>query len=294
MARTQRQPARSNTCGAGSEKARARAEAEQQLVDTVRTLAKELPAHPERKVGPLFADLFSALPGVEAPEIVHAAARSAREARADPDARATFFALVTQLWHFLRASGALDAGRARVLAERLGPCADHPALLFYLEADAAAHGLPEARSAFAAELDRRFPAFRRGRGHAAVDGALLEALGATPQRAPGLALTLHPGGQLAALRAPGEGGPELTLERAGGRGRFTHTGRRGGYGFHVDERYADGQVHATLYSPWHDGATCSEDREWVCWVLECVGAIVEAAERAAARPRTRAKRARAR
>ncbi len=281
--RTAAEPA--TCCRLRSERQEARELAEQELRDTVKTLAETLPEHPDRPVGALFAQLFSTLPGLEAPALLHAAAKGARAARRDPDARRTFFALGVKLWTRLLEAGALDAGRARVLAECLAPCAELPALLFLLECDAAGHSLPEAAAAFAGELDRRFPAFRRRRGQAAVDRPLLSALGATPEDTPGLELALHPNGALASLRVPGEKGPSLTLDAAGGSGRYSHTGKRGGYGFHVDERYSKGAVHTTLYSPWHDGSEGDEAKEWVVWVLECIGSVVAEAALAKRRPK---------
>jgi hypothetical protein len=277
MART-RSEARSS-CRLNSERDDARAKLEQELRDTAKTIADTLPESEGRAVGPLFADLFSALPGVEAPASLREAAKGVATAREDADARQTFFALGVKLWTRLVEADAMEQGRARVLAERLAPCAELPALLFFLERDAADHGLVEGEAVFAHELDRRFPSFRRGRGHAAIERPLLDALGATPESKPRLQLELHPNGRLASLRVAAEGGPSLTLSAGGGAGRFTHTGTRGGYGFHVDERYAEGRVHTTLNSPWHDGCESSEAKEWVCWVLECLGSIVAEAER---------------
>jgi hypothetical protein len=277
----------SSTCRLNTERRDARAKLEQELRDTAKTIADTLPEVPDRAVGPLFADLFAALPGVDAPALLRDAAKGVEKAREDPDARQTFFALGVKLWTRLAEADAMEGDRARVLAERLAPCAELPAFLFFLERDAADHGLANAEAVFARELDRRFPAFRRGRGHAAIDRPLLGALGATPESHARLQLELHPNGHLASLRVPGDDGPSLTLSPGGGAGHFVHTGQQGGYGFHIDERYAKGQVHATLNSPWHDGSESSETKEWVCWVLECIGSIVSAAERAPPKKRKR-------
>lgn len=247
--------------------ATARERAERQILDSIETLATELPTAVDRPLGALLAALFSELGVV--PDVVRDAARSAATARELPDVRQRFFALVSRFWDFLGESDALGAERARVIASHLARCADHPALLFFFERDATSRGLSAASRCFARELALRFPHFRRQRQRAVIDRTLLELLGA-----PAELLRFHSNGHLASFAVPVRDGPSLTLDARPGSGRFSQVGKRGGSGFVIDERFSAGRVHTTFNSPWHDGVESSEPGEWVCWVLQNVGTIV--------------------
>ena len=240
---------------------------ETELRDTVKTLNGALQRKSPPLASVLLADLFSALPGVPASKTLAAAAERTATALQSADARAVFFSLGVQLWNRLGASKALSRERALVLATRLAPCARFPALLFFLEQDARARGFDESAQAFGDELDEAFPSFRAARGVATFGLPLLEALGATRAA---LKLKLDEHGDL--KRIGFENGVTLTITGPG-EGSFSETGKRGGYGFHVGERYSGGQVHTTLCSPWHDGEESSATKEWVCWVLECISSI---------------------
>jgi hypothetical protein len=240
---------------------------EHELRQTVKTLEGATKRkHPPPPASALLADLFASLPGVRVPDAVTALAHQAGRALHDADARATFFSLGVALWNRLSAHQALSRERALVLAERLAPCAKFPELLFFLECDADTRGFDEVRAVFAATLDEHFPRFRATRGTATFGLRLLEAVGATHDA---ITLELDDDGQ---LKRALKNGVVLHLS-APGTGSFTQTGKRGGYGFHVSEKYEGGAVHTTLCSPWHDGAESSENKEWVCWVLECLSAL---------------------
>jgi hypothetical protein len=261
---------------------------EAELRETVATLA----ALAEPSVPPvsaLLADLFAALKGTasDAGSSLQEAAARAELALQDASARATFFSLGVQLWQRLAGGGALTAARAEVLAPRLARCARFPALLFWLECDARTRGLDDAARLFATELDEAFPRFRAHRGRGTFEPELLDAVGAGA-----LSLELQHGVLREASVDDGRSRTSLVITGPG-EGRFASSGKRGGYGFIVDERYSGGAVHTTLYSPWHDGSESREEREWVCWVLECLGSLTQAA-RAATRGRTGPRRPRAR
>lgn len=93
------------------------------------------------------------------------------------------------------------------------------------------------------------------------------------------AATFHPSGHLARVHVPGDRKRhgELTLEARYGAGRLAVTGHRGGSGFAIDERYADGRVRSTFYSPWHDGEESSAAYPWARWVAESLRALADVA-----------------
>lgn len=241
---------------------------ETELRDTVKTLNGALRRKSPRLASVLLADLFAELPGVPASKTLQDAAARTATALQDTEARAVFFSLGLQLWNRLSATNALSRERARVLATRLAPCAGFPQLLFFLERDADARGFDDVKAVFAGELDDAFPSFRAQRGVSTFGLPLLHALGATRD---GIDVKLDSNEQLKRLSVK-NGGPTLNLT-APGVGTFSETGKAGGYGFAVGEKYEAGAVHTTFCSPWHDGEESTEKKEWVCWVLECIGSI---------------------
>jgi hypothetical protein len=187
------------------------------------------------------------------------------------------------LWNQLIELEALSAPRAAVIARALAAVVTSPAQLFFFEHQAAGLRLEEATRSFAAALDRQHPNFRPRRSRLKIERALLEDAGFDLAR---LDASFHPDGHLRALSPPpGIDGPRLELDPTPGRGRYSETGKRGGYGFVVEERYADGHARGVLCSPWHDGEEYRTPKEWLIWVLECVGEI------ASRRPVKRSRRA---
>lgn len=242
---------------------------ETELRDTVKTLNGALKRRSPPLASVLLADLFAALPGVPVSKALQEAAARTATALQDSDARAVFFSLGVQLWNRLGATDALSRERAKVLATRLAPCARFPELLFFLEQDARSRGFDDVETLIAAELDDAFPSFRAQRGVATFSLPLLDALGATRD---GLDVKLDEHQQLKRLSVKGKGGPTLTITSAGV-GTFSETGKSGGYGFAVGEKYERGAVHTTFCSPWHDGEESTQEMEWLCWVLQCIGSI---------------------
>ncbi|HTR49430.1 MAG TPA: hypothetical protein VMJ10_01910 [Kofleriaceae bacterium] len=62
----------------------------------------------------------------------------------------------------------------------------------------------------------------------------------------------------------------LSLDTARCTGEFELVEPRGGSGTAIYETYADGAVHTTLCTPWHDGTESTEPKIWTRWVMDCI------------------------
>lgn len=245
--------------------------ARRELEGSAMTVVEAVRAEPENVRARLCADLFVRLLGPEAPALLGEVrtsllldvARSREEG---------FLHLAAGLWRRLKQLGALNEARGSALAEVLGELIGAPGVLFAFAYEAQSSGLrPTARHLNAA-LDRRFPDFRAQADRWVIDRELLVSVGIELDH---LDHEFHPNGHLRHLRPRGAmaGAPVLELEERPGRGRYGETGKQGGYGFIVDERYEGGQVTGTLNSPWHDGETYANPKPWLVWVLECAAEI---------------------
>ncbi|MFT3713158.1 MAG: hypothetical protein QM817_36350 [Archangium sp.] len=238
---------------------------EQELRQSVKTLEGATKKKtPPPAASALLADVFASLPGLRVPDAVTALAHQAARALHDADARASFFSLGLALWNRLSAHEALSRERAMVLAERLAPCARFPHFLSFLESDAKARGFDDVSAVLAEARLENFASFVP---ETATFGLhLLEAVGATHDS---IELELDDHEQ---LKRAMKNGVALHLTSPGA-GSFTQTGKRGGYGFYVSEKFENGQVISTLCSPWHDGEESLEPKDWVRWVLECLASL---------------------
>jgi hypothetical protein len=90
----------------------------------------------------------------------------------------------------------------------------------------------------------------------------------------------HASGHLALVRVRGDrrANGHLELDAEPGSGHLYFTAYAGGSGFAVDERYRDGTICSTLFSPWHDGVESSEPMEWTRWVTACLQSLEELVE----------------
>lgn len=123
---------------------------------------------------------------------------------------------------------------------------------------------------------------------------IVEALTGTPigidflpegLRTTGCTFAWHASGHLARAHMAGDDKShgELLLDEKPGTARLTVQGYKGGLGFLISERYAAGQVHTTLNTPWHDGVESSEHVPWTTWVAQSLASLADAAKDAAAR-----------
>ena len=71
----------------------------------------------------------------------------------------------------------------------------------------------------------------------------------------------------------------LSLSELPGRGSFHLVEKLGGYGTAISERYANGRVHSTFNSPWHDGEESSYAAPWTKWILGNLDDIARVAGR---------------
>lgn len=246
---------------------RARAE----LLASAEPVQAELAAHPGHARAELLADLFARLLGTKTPPGLSSRRRSLFEDVARSRAEGVAY-IASGIWRRLIQLESLEPTSADPLAEVLGELVESPVVLHYLEYEARGLALRAAADRLRAALDRRFPGFRAGSDHALVDRAVLSQAGLDLSR---LVVDYHASGHLRRLarRRPESGSPVLELEAEPGRGRYGETGRRGGYGFIVDERYEDGHAIGVLCSPWHDGEEYRTSKPWLVWVLECAGEI---------------------
>ena len=247
--------------------------AEAELGASAQSIVEEIERDPGKPRARLFADLFARLLGPEAPPVL---LEHRQDVLIDPESsrREGIASISSSLWRRLLQLDALDAARAHVLSEVLAALLDAPAVLYYFEYEANARGHSSAAAIFASALDARFPAFR-----SQADGMLitLDLLRSAGVDLDGLRVELHPSGHLRRLapRGSGKGAPTLELDARPGGGRYGETGKRGGYGFLISERYEAGHASGTLCSPWHDGDEYREAKPWLVWVLECASEIAK-------------------
>lgn len=246
------------------------ARAESEIRETASTLDAHLAEHPEQRRAQLLAGFVCGLLGDEAPDRLRRHGLSvvdhAEEARQEGVG-----AIASGLWSRLLELEALTPERAETIARALAAMLTSPAQLFFFERQATDQKLDRAARCFAAALDQRHPDFRRRRGTLKIDRALLEDAGFDLAR---LEVSFYGDGHLRSLSPrAGTDGPCLELDEKPGRGRYSETGKRGGYGFIVEERYEDGCAVGQLFSPWHDGEDYRTPKEWLIWILECVGEI---------------------
>jgi len=259
---------------------KARAKVHEELLETATTITDHLATEPGSLKALMLADLLAALLDADAPEALRDGAARVPKVPPEAEERATFFALGAGLWRRLASDDVLDVDAATIIASRIAPCGDEPALLFMLQREAEEKQLTDAAAAFTRELSARFPAFARRRDRLPITRELLAFIG-VDDSVRGLGLSFHGDGHLACLSAPGRGGPTLTLDRVPGAGHFKHEGSRGGSGFIVDERYEQGAVHTEVFSPWHDGTEYATKTDWVVWVLQCATTVAQEARRQA-------------
>ncbi len=247
--------------------------AKEELAASAESVLEELRARPEKERARLFADLFARLLGESAPTELHTHRQSvlgdAERSRTEGIA-----SISSALWRRLIELEGLDAQRADVLAEVLGALIEAPAVLSYFEFEASAHGLSNAARILAEALDARFPGFVETRARLPITRDVLEGAGLDLS---GLQVQFHSTGHLRRLapRSAGRGAPTLELDSEPGRGRYGQTGKRGGYGFLVSERYEAGHASGTFCSPWHDGEEYQNAKPWLVWVLECASEIAK-------------------
>ncbi|MCC7386422.1 MAG: hypothetical protein IT384_31580 [Deltaproteobacteria bacterium] len=254
--------------------------AESEIRESASTLDAHLAEHPEQRRAQLLAGFVSALLGDEAPDRLRRHGLSVVE-HAEEARREGVGAIASGLWNRLIALEALTPERAETIAVALAAMMTSPAQLFFFERQAADLKLEGAARHFGGALDQRHPDFRRDRRRLKIDRALLEDAGVELAR---LNVSFYADGHLHTLSPQiGTDGPCLDLDPAPGRGRYSETGKRGGYGFIVEERYEDGCAVGQLFSPWHDGDEYRTPKEWLIWVLEC------ASEIASRRPRKRSR-----
>lgn len=240
--------------------------ADDELKASADSVLEELSAHPERLRARLFADLFARLLPKEAPTLLLSGRTSVLEDIEQSRAEGVAY-IASALWRRMIQLESLDAARGSALATVLCELIPSSVVLFYFEHEARTRGLVLAAERFAEALDRRFPEFRVTSEKARITRAVLEDAGIDLSK---LDADFYASGQLRSLarRGPKAGAPVLELEDLPGRGRYGETGRQGGYGFMVNERYEDGYAQGTFFSPWHDGEDYRTEKPWLVWVLE--------------------------
>lgn len=246
---------------------RARAE----LMASAKTVLEELAAHPDNPRARLLADLFARLLGADAPAGLSSRCQSLFEDVARSRGEGVAY-IASGLWRRLIQLESLEPDRALVLAEILAQLLESPVVLHYCEHEARSLALHAAADRLGAALDQRFPGFRGWSERALIDRSVFDQVGLDLS---GLDADFYPSGHLRRLsrRQAKRGSPVLELDAEPGRGRYGETGRQGGYGFMVDERYEDGHAVGVLCSPWHDGEEYRSKKPWLAWVLECGGEI---------------------
>lgn len=158
------------------------------------------------------------------------------------------------------------------LARHAAAITADPRILALLRDDVDALGARSVRAEIDATIAQRAPALAAGRIEAAfVPPALRDGRQ--------VAVRFHRSGHLAWVRvdAGRTRNGTLTLDARPGTGHLHYTARRGGYGYAVDDRYRDGAVHATYFSPWHDGVEATEPMAFTRWVAEALASLEELA-----------------
>jgi hypothetical protein len=235
------------------------------LLKSARIVAQRLAGHPRepraRYLGDLLAELCADLPG--APPL----ARRAVALRSAADRR-TAGSIMLGMWREITANGALDDARAHALARRIADTVDAAAVLFIIANEAREHEHEAAATVLMDRLASHHAAFLAGAPALRIDRPLLESLGLPIAKAQ---VKWHDDGHLASLSA---GGRVLQLDAVPGSGSYREEGRRGGYGFAIDERYRAGHAHGTFCSPWHDGEEYATKQPWLSWVSACAATVL--------------------
>lgn len=237
------------------------------LARTARTLARHLRRHPDEPRALFMSDLFAELcVGVAgAPNLPRADV-----ALHDVADKASVAHVLCEMWRDFVRTKELTSARAEILARRLAPMSSVAAGLFILADEARALDCTEAAHHFDAALAARFAGFVARAPTLKIDRALLESLGLVID-ANDAHVRYHEDGHLAVLERDKR---KLTLASRPGSGTYCEEGKRGGYGFAVDERYSDGHARGVLFSPWHDGEPYAHQQPWLCWVSACAATVL--------------------
>jgi hypothetical protein len=262
-------------------------EASDQIRETRATLLDHLRAEPGDFKAMLMADVVSEIDPDRDPTLI-AHGQRFRELRGDGwEARARTLGLDALLFNLCEGMHGRGIGRAAlpVLARRAGEISADPltlALLGDRMRELAEHVVA---TGLARALEERAPDVAAGWiDRSFVPTALVDS--------PHVTLRYHPSGALAHAEIDSHRINCGALQLGCRAGSLYYTGRRGGSGYAVSERYAGGAIHSTLCTPWHDGEESSETFPWYRWAAESLAKLAEIMAEEPA-PRTpRPKRAR--
>jgi hypothetical protein len=231
------------------------------LLQSARTVAKHLRAHPDEPRALFMASMFAALceglpraPDLPRDDVV----------LDDPRDRASARGVLFGMWREMAAHHALTPARAAILAERIAALDAEAVVCFVLAHEARSLGCTHAAHA----LMRAHGSFVAHAATSKIDRALLDALGLDLSRA---RVRWHADGHLAELAKEKR---SLMLAVTPGTGRYVEEGKRGGSGFAVREHYERGAAHGTFSSPWHDGDEYAHEQPWLAWVSACAATVL--------------------